>query len=938
VAVTCAAAPALTGRVYTQGKVEKVVARLWALGDSVVSDPAKAGRPLAETALPAGQAFTFDLENVRLPVRVELAAGHVGLAFDVLFPSSSPPAWLPEGTSLAVSVSEDGKPAAGALVWGRLPEFRGLEEPGRWRTCVPRSQTGADGRVTVWVRTNRTLKLWAVRRDRWGSFDDLLGSRGELVLRLVSKQVAVRLVDRRGEPVSGARVAVTEAPPGFLAVTAEDGRAAVPAIVDKEWTIVALGSGLVARSVLHGPPKEVVELAAEPPEELEVQWSGVQEAVAVEAPWIPAALRGDAPLVASSPVRLPFLGPGGIVQLWRPGVAPSQLSVAGASPTLVVRLERCAAVTGRVVEEDGKAAAGVPVWVWGIPAWQRRGGRIVVRGSSRAILERAALPWNVTDDSGGFSLPDLVPGPVKVSAWRAGQPEVESDDLRLAAGASQLVTLTLENGTWLALTATDPEGRRLAGVAVEVRPDREPAAGRGMFRLIGPGDEDTQTAATGSTDREGRVTVRGVPRGPISTVLRLAGFVPRTVEAEVPAEGVDLGVQVLEPGVAVQGRVVDERGQGVADAAVFSDPWGMGFFGEGGTRSDAQGFFVLADQPRSGELFLSARGEGFASATAQLVKLPPQGLVELKVRRTRSLDGRVLARESGEPVAGARVGANRRVERGVGGAMGMSSAMQIADAESSDDGRFRLDGLPPLELTVNVGAEGFRPRSLEVDLSRQDAPRELTVIIERGLTIRGTVIDAGGAPYAGADVEAMPAEGAGRVMFSSPDAVRTGADGRFEITGVSPGRWQVTAEAEGGLRAQEVVEAGTGEIELRLEGGGTIRGRVTTPGGTVPTDVRVSAWGSGGWNGEQALSGNGSFEFADVPAGTARISAGAGAWRLVEGRPDHGQRGRRGGAHARGRWGGTRAGQGAVAGAARAQQREGRRCRHLAVSRRQLHA
>jgi len=34
-------------------------------------------------ALPAGQAFAFDLENVALPVRVELAApGHVGLAFD----------------------------------------------------------------------------------------------------------------------------------------------------------------------------------------------------------------------------------------------------------------------------------------------------------------------------------------------------------------------------------------------------------------------------------------------------------------------------------------------------------------------------------------------------------------------------------------------------------------------------------------------------------------------------------------------------------------------------------------------------------------------------------------------------------------------------------------------------------------------------------------
>jgi hypothetical protein len=182
VAVTCAAVPTLTGRVYTQGRVEKVVARLWALGERVVADPTKAGRSLAESVVDPGQAFAFDLENIALPVRVELAApGHVGLAFDVLFPEqlTLPPAWLPEGMSVEVHVTEDGKPAAGASVWGRLPEFGQGEEPGRWRTSVPHAETGADGRVTVWIRKDRSVRLWAARGGRWGRLDELFFNRGE---------------------------------------------------------------------------------------------------------------------------------------------------------------------------------------------------------------------------------------------------------------------------------------------------------------------------------------------------------------------------------------------------------------------------------------------------------------------------------------------------------------------------------------------------------------------------------------------------------------------------------------------------------------------------------------------------------------------------------------------------------------------------------------
>jgi hypothetical protein len=889
VAAPCAAAPALTGRVYTQGKAERVVARLWASGEPIVADPAKAGRPLAEAVVAPGQSFALDLENAALPVRVELAApGHVGLAFDVLFPEQLqlPPAWLPEGTSVAVGVSEDGKPAVGASVWGRLPELGGGDEPGRWRMCVPRSDTGTDGRVTVWVRRNRGARLWAARGGRWGALEEILFSRGELTMRLASRQVAVRVVDRRGGPVNGARVAAAGAPVGLFAVTGDDGRATVPALTKKEWTLVAVGPGLLARRVLHGPAKGAVELVAEPPEVLEVQWTGPTGPVGVDAEWVPAALRGGAPLVATMPARLPFLGGGGPLQLWRPGVARWDATVDDARAPLVARLERTATVTGTVTEEGGRRAAGVPVWVWGTPEWQRRGGRIVVRGSGRAILERAPLPWAVTDESGSFTLPDVAPGPAKVSAWRADRPEAESDDLRLAAGASQRVALTLEAGSWLALTAIDSDGRRLGGVTVEVQSNREARRAPGMFRLIGGGDESAQAAATGSTDRDGRITVPGVPRGPVGAVLTLAGFVPRTVEAEVPAEGIDLGEQVLEPGVAVQGRVVDERGQGVGDAEVIPDPHGMGFLGPGGVRADAQGFFVLADQPRVGELQLSARGEGFASVAPQLVRLPPAGPVELKVRRTRSLDGLILARESGEPVAGTRIGASRRVERGVGGVMRMSSAMQVAEAESDEAGRFRLDGLTPIELTVYVEAREFRSRSIEVDLGSDGAPRELTVIIERGLAIRGVVIDASGAPFAGASVQAMPAEGGSGISFSTPGPTRTGPDGRFEIAGVAAGRWQVTAEAEGGLRAQEVVEAGGEEVELRLEGGGTIRGRVTTPGGAPSPDARVTAWGSGGWNGEQAPAANGSFEFTEVPAGTARVSARAkglaGSWKAVQ--------------------------------------------------------
>lgn len=127
----------------------------------------------------------------------------------------------------------------------------------------------------------------------------------------------------------------------------------------------------------------------------------------------------------------------------------------------------------------------------------------------------------------------------------------------------------------------------------------------------------------------------------------------------------DLGSILLDQGLVVQGRVVDEATQaGLANATVYLQASNMSHAviatpgRERGVAAitDNTGFFRFGNAPRMGLVNLFAEAPGYASAQVTNSQLKADGVNEftLKVERGEPIAG-VIIDQRGKPIAGARV-------------------------------------------------------------------------------------------------------------------------------------------------------------------------------------------------------------------------------------------------------------------------------------------
>jgi protocatechuate 3,4-dioxygenase beta subunit len=197
----------------------------------------------------------------------------------------------------------------------------------------------------------------------------------------------------------------------------------------------------------------------------------------------------------------------------------------------------------------------------------------------------------------------------------------------------------------------------------------------------------------------------------------------------------------------------------------------------------------------------------------QVPKLAPAGgdPVTLQLRTSTYLVGTVVDEEH-RPVAGARV---LVISHRAGGA---------SDTVSGPDGRFRSLGLSPGTKTVNVQARDFCPvmrNSVVVDLGRETELGE--IVLEKGESIAGIVIDDEGTPIAGAVVSARP------VASLPSEPVTTGPDGRFECGGLRAGQILLTATCDRYGKYENLsVKPGTRDLEIVLSRTGTLVLRVVS--------------------------------------------------------------------------------------------------------------
>ena len=287
----------------------------------------------------------------------------------------------------------------------------------------------------------------------------------------------------------------------------------------------------------------------------------------------------------------------------------------------------------------------------------------------------------------------------------------------------------------------DAKGRPVPGVHVLARMSF--AAGpEGLAGIEADGDADGVVIV----DVEGRL--HPVADAPVHFTATAPGCVPRRWQAPGFQPGIGMGITVrLDPAGAVAGRVVDERGEPVADAFVFLLAQGRaGCMREDevfSARTDAGGDNRIDPAP-GGILHVCDPATGAVPAAIADVTIRPPSATELETLMLRI--GSVIAGQvttpDGSPVEGARVRAWRNRDYADFRYFGPSSLGEAGGvAETDETGEFRIDGLADGVYTVDAARLGYSV----VDAERSGVPagaEGLRLVLEKGFELTLVVTDA----------------------------------------------------------------------------------------------------------------------------------------------------------------------------------------------------
>lgn len=244
----------------------------------------------------------------------------------------------------------------------------------------------------------------------------------------------------------------------------------------------------------------------------------------------------------------------------------------------------------------------------------------------------------------------------------------------------------------------------------------------------------------------------------------------------------------------------------------------------------------------------------------------------------RSLSGMVTD-ATGGAIVGARIDAAR-----VGGNAKASDA--VAVAITGGDGRYELT-VAQGQLQVSATHPDYSGQSRYVEVGAAGATADFALV--PGAVVEGTVRDEGTKEaIADADVIVSRERGdRGGGMGGGRRRVKTTSDGRFRVTGLRPGSYEVVAQADDkSTRSPAVIGLGVADsiadLELLVWRAPVVKGLVVTPDGKPVAGASVRATESGLAN-DITTARDGSFVMTGLSPGRHFLTAASEHHVLVTG-------------------------------------------------------
>lgn len=849
-------------------------------------EPGGPSVPLAEARVDAGGRFALPVSMPGMWRVVVRAPGYGVVQFPLaplLTTVHLPPVVL-ERNGTTLFVEEDGRPAEGVLWRLELPSppaghSRGTtDEALSWRPFSGVGTVGAAGRIEI---THALAGRAAI-----ALFSPLASQSGRVHADVVRAKLAtVPLVQRRlrvlelgGEPVEGVIVTLEDGcwP---LGRSAADGEVSIPVPGGMAVQIILLArDGRRAKRELPPATEPKIDASVvtlDSPTELRglVTDAGSGKAIGRALVWVETDPGRVAVSDQGGRFRLPNASPETLAAT-AAGYFPASNPVRRKPGDVEFRLRAGAVLTGSVLDASGKGVYDVKVEV----EWLPRRGLPPPPGVRQPIRG-----WS--DFRGGFSVAPLLPGErYQLTARADGFAPAEIELVTPQTGAPSPARLVLRRGGTLEGRIVTGSDDPVLGARISLLP-----AGNLKLRQEFLAGRRGRSAALAVTESGGNglFQFQDLAPGDVDLVVQAEGLAPTTQAGIVlpgPGGHLDLGAIRVLDAERLTGVVLDSSGHPISGAVVSVGlVWRGSGHGtvrrNGHTETDDGGNFAVNELAAGQEIELQVRHPGFVPKIISGLVLPHAEPVEVQLELAARIRGAVvdpaglgvaaavvIARPEGEGVSVVRLTASRP------GAEGSS--------RTGKDGAFELEDLEPGTYQLRVRAAGFIPAEfggLEVEAGR--TLDGVVVRLNRGVEVEGRVLTAGGKVVP--DVIVAAANGAG---------ARSGADGRFHLSELPPGRTRLSAvHSRFGKAEAEVDLVAGGETPIRVDlvfpPGVAVSGSVFDRSGAPVAGVEVRLLRApGDRSGKVTIAGaGGTFRFESVSDGAYVIEAQGHGWIVADG-------------------------------------------------------